>query len=65
MFLKSSAAYLFYVGKSIQTFRGEYFSYYPTKPYVVSTQKNHLIETMLLSTHNIGLVDKMRILEQA
>ena len=31
----------------------------------MGTQKTHLIETILLSTHNIGLADKIRILEQA
>ena len=28
-------------------------SYFSTKTYVVGTQKNHLIETVLLSTQNI------------
>ena len=32
---------------------------------VKSTQKNHPIEKVLLSTYNIGLADKTRILEQA
>ena len=46
-------------------FPPQYLSYYPTKPYVVGTQKNRLIEMILLSTHNIGLADKIRVLEQA
>ena len=32
------------------------FSYYSTKIYVVGTQKNRLIETVLLSTLNICLI---------
>ena len=32
-----------------------YFSYFSTKTYVVGTQKNRLIETVLLSTQNIML----------
>ena len=30
-----------------------YFLYFSTKTYVVGTQKNHLNETVVLSTHNI------------
>ena len=43
----------------------QYLTYNPTKPYVVGTQKNSLIETILLSTYFIGLADKIRNLEQA
>ena len=32
-----------------------YFSYFSTRTYVVGTQKNHLDETVLLSTRNICL----------
>ena len=32
-----------------------YFSYFSTKTYVVGTQKNHLAETVLLSTQNTCL----------
>ena len=32
-------------------------SYFTLKPYIVGTQKNRLSETILLSTHNINLVD--------
>ena len=32
-----------------------FFSYFSTKTYVVGTQKNHLNETVLLSTQNICL----------
>ena len=31
----------------------KYFSYFSTKRYVMGTQKNHLNETVLLSTQNI------------
>ena len=41
-----------------------YLSYFPTKAYIVGTQMNRLNETTLLRTYNIGLVDKIRILEQ-
>ena len=44
-------------------FRPQYLSYYPTKPYVVGTQKNRLIKTILLSTYSIELADEIRILE--
>ena len=53
------------IRRGLQLFSPQYLSYYPTKPHVVRTQKNRLIETILLSTHNIGLADKIRILEQA
>ena len=43
----------------------QFSSYYPTKPYVVGTQKNRRIETIRLSTHNIGLAYRIMILEQA
>ena len=33
----------------------DYFSYFSTKTYAVGTQKNHLYETVLLSTHNTCL----------
>ena len=36
-----------------------------TIPYDGVTQKNHLNETILLSTHNIGLEGKIRVLEHA
>ena len=36
----------------------KYFSYFSTKTYVVGTQKNHLNETVLLSTHTIDLLGK-------
>ena len=42
-----------------------FISYYLTKSYVVGTQKNHLIETILFSTYNIRSVDQIRNLEQA
>ena len=35
-------------------FSRQYLSYDSLKLYVVGTQKNRLIETVLLSTHNIG-----------
>ena len=35
-----------------------YFLYFSSKTYVVGTQKNHLTETVLLSTQNICLTDK-------
>ena len=44
-------------------FYPQYLSYYSTKPYVVGTQKKHLTETILLSTHNIGFECQIRILE--
>ena len=50
---------------SIELFFLQYLSYYPNKPYDVGTQKNHLIETILLSTHNKGLESQVRILEHA
>ena len=70
---KLSAANLLYVGKgsevqirkSIQLFSLQYLSYYPTKPYAVGTKKNRLNETILLSTHNIGLEGQIRILKHA
>ena len=34
---------------------GQLFSYFSTKTYVVSTQKNHLIATVLSSTQNTCL----------
>ena len=34
---------------------GELFLYFSSKTYVVGTQKNHLNETVLLSTHNTWL----------
>ena len=37
--------------------------YYSTKPDVVGTQNNHLVETILLRTYNIGFEDRIRILE--
>ena len=40
-------------------------SYSLSETYVVGTQKNRLIETILLSTHKIGLEDQIRILEHA
>ena len=40
-----------------------YSTCYPTKSYVVGTQKNRLTETILLSTHNIGFECQIRILE--
>ena len=52
------------IRRSIQFFSQQYLSYYPTKPYDVGTQKNRL-ETILLSTHNIGLEGQIRILEHA
>ena len=36
------------------------FSYFSTKTYVVGSQKNHLNETVLLSTHNIDMLKLMR-----
>ena len=50
---------------SAQVISPQYLFYYPTKPYDEGTQKNRLIETILLSTHNIGLEGQIRILEQA
>ena len=41
--------------RGIQLFSPQFLSYYKSKPYVVHTQKNRLTETILLSTHNIGL----------
>ena len=52
------------IRRGLQLFSPQYLSYYPTKPYVVGTYKNRLIEKILLSTYNIGLVDEIRILEQ-
>ena len=43
------------IRRSIQLFPPQYCSYPLTKPYDVGTQKNRLIETILLSTHIIGL----------
>ena len=40
-----------------------YLSYDSTKPYVMGTQKNRLIERILLSTHNIGFKYLIRVLK--
>ena len=53
------------IRRGLQLFSPQYLSHYQTKPYVVGTQKNRLSETIRLSTYNIGLADKIRILEQA
>ena len=53
------------IRRGLQFFSTQYLSYYPTKPYIVGTRKNRLTETILLSTHNIGLADKISSLEQA
>ena len=48
---------------SIQLFFPQYLFYHPRNPYAVGTQKNRLIETILLSTpHIIGLERKIRVL---
>ena len=41
-------------GRSSLVFFLQYLSYNSTKPYVLSTQNNHLTETVLSSTLNIG-----------
>ena len=38
-----------------ESIKENYFSYLPTKTYVVGTQKNRLDETVLLSTQNACL----------
>ena len=35
------------------------FMLYPTKTYIVGAQKNHLNETVLLSTQNIEILNMM------
>ena len=49
----------------LQLFSQNHLPYYPIKPFNVGTQKNHLNETIILSTHNIGLEGQIRILEHA
>ena len=53
------------IKRSLQLFSTKYLSYYPTKPYDIDTQKNHLSETILLSTNNVGLEGQIRLLEPA
>ena len=44
----------FLAGKRLSVYvTKNYFSYFSNKTYVVGTQKNHLNETVLLSTQNI------------
>ena len=42
-------------------FSHPYLSYDSSKPYAVGTQKNRLIDTILLSTHNIGFWSQVMI----
>ena len=44
----------------MQLFSSQYLSQSPTEPYDVGTQKNRLIETILLSTNIIGLEGRIR-----
>ena len=50
------------IRRSIQLYFQQYLSYHPTEPYAVGTQRNRLIDTILLSTHIIGLDGKIMIL---
>ena len=45
----------YYISHQGQVFSGNYFLYFSAKTYVVGTQKNHLNETVLLSTQNTCL----------
>ena len=49
-------------GYSVQLFSPQFLSYYYSESYVVGTQKNRLSDTILLSTHNIGVQVQIRIL---
>ena len=51
--------------RGIQLFSPQYLSYYRIKPNCVGPQKNCPIDTILLSTHNIGLKGQIRISEHA
>ena len=56
------------IQSEIQIRRGispQFLSYYYSKPYVVGTQKNHLTQAILLSTHSIGLEGQIRIFKYA
>ena len=55
-------AFLSKTGRQLRVRKGNYFSYFSIKTYVVGTQKNRLTETVLLNTQNMfKLMDRKLI----
>ena len=62
-FARTRSIDLFTINRGTHLFSPQYLPYFPIKCYNVGTQKNHLTETILLSTHNIGLEDQLWMLK--